>query len=90
MPIYEYRCLQCNHQLEVIQKFSELPLTNCPNCGKNSLEKIISSTAFQLKGTGWYATDFKNSGKEKKDTSTTSAGSNETKSDPSSSSEKQD
>lgn len=64
MPIYEYRCEKCGHQLEVIQKMSDTPLTDCPECGKAALTKLISAAGFQLKGTGWYQTDFKNSGKK--------------------------
>jgi putative FmdB family regulatory protein len=71
MPIYEYRCASCGSDLEVIQKISDSPLTECPKCGKNSLEKVISATQFQLKGTGWYATDFKESGKKKETTTST-------------------
>jgi putative FmdB family regulatory protein len=66
MPIYEYKCQLCGYQLEVMQKISASPLINCPKCDKNSLEKEISSTSFQLKGTGWYATDFKNNASPKK------------------------
>jgi putative FmdB family regulatory protein len=65
MPIYEYRCGACGHELEVLQKLSEAPLTECPSCGQSRLSKLISAAGFQLKGTGWYATDFKNSGKPK-------------------------
>lgn len=65
MPIYEYQCTNCGHQLEAFQKVSEAPLTDCPECGKPGLSKIISSTSFQLKGTGWYATDFRDKGKPK-------------------------
>ncbi|GBE07804.1 MAG TPA: zinc ribbon domain-containing protein [Gammaproteobacteria bacterium] len=64
MPIYEYKCEECGHQLEVIQKFSDDPLTECPKCKKQALKKMISASAFHLKGTGWYETDFKNSGKK--------------------------
>ena len=63
MPIYEYRCGACGHELEVLQKFSEPPLSDCPQCHKPSLSKLISPVGFQLKGSGWYATDFKSSGK---------------------------
>ena len=63
MPIYEYRCSTCSHELETLQKFSDPPLTDCPACGKASLVKKISAAGFQLKGTGWYATDFKGSSK---------------------------
>jgi putative FmdB family regulatory protein len=59
MPIYEYRCASCGHQLEAIQKMSDEPLKDCPACGKADLKKLISAGGFQLKGKGWYATDFK-------------------------------
>ncbi len=59
MPIYEYACRDCGHELEVIQKMSDLPLQECPACGQSSLTKKISAAGFRLKGTGWYATDFK-------------------------------
>ena len=62
MPIYEYRCGACGHQLEALQKLSDSPLTECPVCGKARLAKLVSAAGFQLKGSGWYATDFKNSG----------------------------
>ncbi len=62
MPIYEYRCLECGFQDEFLQKVSEPQLTVCPNCGKESFRKLVSAAGFQLKGSGWYATDFKNSG----------------------------
>jgi putative FmdB family regulatory protein len=62
MPIYEYRCAACNHELEALQKLSEAPLRTCPKCGKESLTKLVSVAGFQLKGSGWYATDFKHSG----------------------------
>ena len=59
MPIYEYKCDQCNHQLEILQKISDDPATTCPECGGESLRKLVSAAAFKLKGTGWYETDFK-------------------------------
>lgn len=59
MPIYEYRCQQCAHSLEILQKISDLPLTTCPACGKEGLHQLVSAPMFQLKGTGWYETDFK-------------------------------
>ena len=62
MPIYEYRCAACGHKLETLQKFTEAPLSDCPACGKSSLSKLVSAAGFQLKGSGWYATDFRNSG----------------------------
>lgn len=60
MPIYEYQCSACGHALEVMQKMSDEALTDCPSCHKAALEKLISATSFQLKGTGWYVTDFRN------------------------------
>ena len=59
MPIYEYRCEACGHQEEFLQKISEPPLTECPACHKPALVKLLSAAGFQLKGSGWYATDFK-------------------------------
>ena len=64
MPIYEYRCDDCGHQLEVVQKLSDERLVVCPACNKDSLKRIISAAGFRLKGDGWYETDFK-SGDEK-------------------------
>jgi putative FmdB family regulatory protein len=61
MPIYEYRCKECGFQKEYMQRMSDAPLTDCPQCGKPSFTKLMSAAGFQLKGTGWYATDFKNS-----------------------------
>ena len=65
MPIYEYKCEACGHRLEALQKLSEEPLSDCPECGRPSLQKLISAAGFRLKGGGWYATDFKDSGKKK-------------------------
>ena len=64
MPIYEYACTDCGHELEVLQKMNDLPLEECPACSQNTLKKRISAAAFHLKGSGWYETDF--SGKKKK------------------------
>ena len=63
MPIYEYRCTDCGFQDEYLQKVSEPQLTACPSCGKPTFRKLVSAAGFQLKGSGWYATDFKGSGK---------------------------
>ncbi len=60
MPIYEYVCLSCKKQTEAIQKFSDAPLIECKIC-KGALKKIMSKTSFQLKGSGWYASDYKKS-----------------------------
>jgi putative FmdB family regulatory protein len=65
MPIYEYRCSACGYQNDYLQKLSEPPLTDCPECGKGTFTKQVTAAGFQLKGTGWYATDFKNNGKGK-------------------------
>jgi putative FmdB family regulatory protein len=65
MPIYEYECESCGHRLEAIQKMSDPALTDCPTCGKVTLKKLISAAGFQLKGSGWYATDFKGNGQKK-------------------------
>lgn len=64
MPIYEYLCESCGHSLEVLQKIADAPKTDCPKCGEPKLQKRISAAGFRLKGTGWYETDFKSSGKK--------------------------
>jgi putative FmdB family regulatory protein len=62
MPIYEYQCTSCHHQFDMMQKVSDAPITVCPKCHHETVTKLISAAGFQLKGTGWYATDFKNKG----------------------------
>lgn len=62
MPIYAYRCAACGHSRDVLQKMSDAPLTTCPACGAEQFQKQLSAPGFQLKGSGWYATDFRNSG----------------------------
>jgi putative FmdB family regulatory protein len=57
MPLYEYQCLNCGKKTEVIQRFEDAPLAACPSCG-GEVKKLISSPAFQFKGTGWYVTDY--------------------------------
>jgi len=64
MPIYEYRCTDCGHQDEYLQKVSEPPNSVCPACGKPTFQKLLSAVGFHLKGSGWYATDFKHSGEK--------------------------
>ena len=64
MPIYEYQCQACGHQLEVLQKISDAPLKKCPECGKPKLQKLLSAPSFRLKGGGWYETDFKSGNKK--------------------------
>ncbi len=78
MPIYEYRCEACGFQKEFLQRISDAPLKDCPKCGKSSLAKMVTAAGFQLKGSGWYATDFKNKGGTKP---TESAKKEETKSE---------
>lgn len=65
MPIYEYKCQDCGHQMEAMQRVSEPALTDCPACGKPELKKLVSAAGFQLKGTGWYVTDFRDKDKKK-------------------------
>jgi len=63
MPIYEYECNDCGHKLEVIQRLSDGPLRDCPDCGQAALKKLVSAAGFRLKGGGWYETDFKSGNK---------------------------
>lgn len=67
MPIYEYRCASCGFEEEYLQKVNTALLTDCPQCGKATFAKKLTAAGFQLKGSGWYATDFKNSGGKAKD-----------------------
>ena len=62
MPIYEYRCKSCGFQKEYLQKINDPVMTVCPECEKQTFSKMLSAAGFQLKGSGWYATDFRNSG----------------------------
>jgi putative FmdB family regulatory protein len=64
MPIYEYQCEACEHSFETIQRMNEPVLTDCPDCGKDQLRKLVSAAAFRLKGGGWYETDFKSGNKK--------------------------
>jgi putative FmdB family regulatory protein len=85
MPIYEYRCSDCGFQSEYLQRMNDAPLTDCPQCGKRSFNKLVSAAGFQLKGTGWYVTDFKNNGskprKSKDEPAAETSTSSESKSD---------
>jgi putative FmdB family regulatory protein len=65
VPIYEYQCDKCEHKLEALQKMSDEPLKLCPECGKQSLRKLVSAVAFRLSGSGWYETDFKDKKEQK-------------------------
>jgi len=64
MPIYEYECTACGHTLEKLQKVTEAPLVQCPECNEASLQKLISAAGFRLSGGGWYETDFKTGSKK--------------------------
>ena len=68
MPIYEYQCAGCNHHFDVIQKINDEPIKTCPQCAKDQVIRLVSAAGFQLKGSGWYATDFKTKGTAPKDT----------------------
>ncbi len=73
MPIYEYRCGSCSHELDALQKISDSPLRKCPECGKLTLRRLISAPVFRLKGAGWYETDFKGDGDKKRNLVETSS-----------------
>jgi putative FmdB family regulatory protein len=66
MPIYEYRCGACGHELDALQKMTDGPLRKCPECGKSQLRRLVSAPSFRLKGGGWYETDFKRDGEKKR------------------------
>ena len=63
MPIYEYKCAECEHQFEKLQKISDEKLKDCPECNEPALKKLVSAGGFRLKGNGWYETDFKSGNK---------------------------
>jgi putative FmdB family regulatory protein len=77
MPIYAYRCESCGHTMDALQKISDAPLADCPACGQAALRKQVTAAGFQLKGSGWYVTDFRGEAKkgaaEKKDDAGTTA-----------------
>ena len=75
MPIYEYQCQACGHELEKLQRMSDVSLTDCPDCGEEELRRLVSAAGFRLKGAGWYETDFKkNNKKNLHDTGDSSSG----------------
>ena len=74
MPIYEYQCQDCHKHVEALQKMNDLPLLDCPQCGKPALKKQVSAAAFRLKGGGWYETDFKTGNKRNLDSGGDGAG----------------
>ncbi|HWS76261.1 MAG TPA: FmdB family zinc ribbon protein, partial [Quisquiliibacterium sp.] len=63
MPIFAYRCESCGFEKDVLQKRSDPPITDCPSCGQSTFSKRLTAPAFQLKGSGWYVTDFRDKGK---------------------------
>lgn len=73
MPIYAYRCAACGYEKDVLQKMSDAPLTQCPECGKDSFAKQVTAAGFQLKGSGWYVTDFRGGNQAKAAAGTASA-----------------
>ena len=66
MPIYEYQCSKCDHYFEALQKVSDQPLRECPECGKHALKRLMSAPLFRLAGSGWYETDFKSDNEAKR------------------------
>ncbi len=87
MPIYEYQCDSCQHEMEAIQRMRDTPLTDCPECGRPTLRRKISAAGFRLKGGGWYETDFKSANQrnlagDKKAGDSKSKGGDESKSKP--------
>lgn len=74
MPIYAYKCGSCGHAKDVLQKVSDAPLTTCPSCGAESFSKQITAAGFQLKGSGWYVTDFRSNGSSSKPSTDPKAG----------------
>jgi len=87
MPIYEYQCESCGHELEALQKIADKPLVDCPKCKADTLKKKVSAAAFRLKGGGWYETDFKSGSKKNlassDNKSSSSGGTSSSKSEPS-------
>jgi putative FmdB family regulatory protein len=81
MPIYAYRCAACGHAKDVLQKISDAPLTVCPSCGQARFEKQVTAAGFQLKGSGWYVTDFREGAKKQAKPADGAADKKETKTD---------
>ena len=77
MPIYAYKCESCGFSKDVLQKMSDAPLSDCPSCGGSTFKKQLTAAGFQLKGTGWYVTDFKGSGAKAAPAASTDAKSDE-------------
>ena len=77
MPIYAYKCSSCGHARDVLQKISDAPLSQCPACGAATFTKQVTAAGFQLKGSGWYVTDFRDGGKKKDGAGKSDAGTSE-------------
>lgn len=73
MPIYEYQCSTCHQQYDLLQKMSDVPDTLCPHCHNHTAVRLVSAAGFQLKGSGWYETDFKNKAPDKSKVDTTAS-----------------
>lgn len=84
MPIYAYRCSACGHAQDVLQKMSDPVLTDCPECGQSTYAKQVTAAGFQLKGSGWYVTDFRNNGSSGKPAATSSDGASQASAAPAS------
>ena len=82
MPIYEYQCDSCGHELEKLQRMSDNPLRDCPDCGEAELRRLVSAAGFRLKGAGWYETDFKKGDKKNLHDSGSSKSTSSSKSKP--------
>lgn len=83
MPTYEYQCKACGHELEAFQKMTDAPLIECPKCNQQTLTKLISGAGFQLKGSGWYVTDYSKKGKSSAEKSSEGSGSDSQSTTPS-------
>lgn len=81
MPIYAYRCADCGHAQDFLQKISDGPISRCPSCGSANFAKQVTAAGFQLKGGGWYVTDFRDSGKKDGKKADAGTGTAETRSD---------
>ncbi len=81
MPLYEYQCKVCHHRFEKIRKFSDPPITECPECGEDEVEQLLSAPAVQFKGSGWYVTDYAKKSSSQGSSATKSESKPETKTD---------
>jgi putative FmdB family regulatory protein len=82
MPIYEYQCQACGYREDILQKISDKPIVKCPKCSANKMTKLVSAPSFQLKGQGWYVTDFRDKDKKATESKSTSESTTTTKTEP--------